>query len=378
MTRLVPSLVLALSTPFVAAQQTWHISASQLPATIAAAAPGDILLVSGEALLFSGVTIQKPLSIHGVAGAKVLAPEVLIADIARGEAVVFQGFELNGGLRVQRCAGSVLLGSLSTTTGVRMSIEDSIDVAVESCRLAPASPFGGSWILVSNSSVTLAQSEARAYSTGRGSVSAATPALTAVGSHVRVAQTQLSGGSSDVSPVVLPQPAVLLSASTLRLSGAASVARAGGDPIGTAVSAIDGTGTLVLDPAVTLVPSGTAAAVGSGIGVTSRAHPTTSVRPSPIGGTATVTLRGRPGDACWLLWGLPALPETFTGVLGELRIGAFLAVAAAGQLDGQGEFRLDFPVPTIPALRGIVFRWQGLTHGPAAAFLAEPGTECHR
>jgi hypothetical protein len=64
-------------------------------------------------------------------------------------------------------------------------------------------------------------------------------------------------------------------------------------------------------------------------------------------------------------------------VFGELHIGGHLTAVAAGQLDAVGTLAVTFPVPSMPILRAITLRWQGITSNAATLIWAEPATECH-
>jgi hypothetical protein len=363
------------------AQQTWRISMAQLPATVAAAAPGDVVLVSGSAtFLLPPLAITKPLSIHG-SGASFVGG-ISIEGIASNQTFVLQGVEMHGSIEVHGCAGTVLLSQLTVPTaglptGSFVKIIDSLDVALESCDLTHIGTAGIPTVTSMNSSVTVSNCTVAGSVSGRGSPGYAWPALAAINSYLRVVHSALRGGSSTASTTVRAQPAVQLEASTLRMNGFGTAAIAGVDLV-VPVSAVDGNGVLTLDPAVTLTPSRSAPAIGAGITVIQRAHPTTSMPPSSLGSIASVQTRGRAGDACAVLFGFPGLPQRVPGVLGELRIGASLTVAAITQLDGSGQFTLAFPVPNAPILRALTFRWQSITSDSVTTIWAEPATECHR
>jgi hypothetical protein len=366
------SLAIAAGPGTAVAQRTWTIDGAQFQATVAAAAPGDILLVRGVVSLFPALTIDKALHIHGVAGAQFQSFGLTIQGVPAGQSFVLQGFEITGGVRIRACAGAVLLAGLRSPVGlpgsVRLELEGCFDVSLSSCRLR------NSLVVASGSSLTISDSEILAPSLQRGSVSLPTPGITALDCFLRVARSRVIGGSSEFATAD-PHPGILMAASSLRVSGANS-AIAAGVRTGSAVSAIDGEGTITLDPAVTLTPSGGAPALGVAIRALSLGFPTTSVDPSPIGGVATIRLHGPAGSPGALVFGLPSLPETLPGILGELRV-ANPALVSFGYLDANGVLALSFGVPNDAILRGIVFRWQGIALEGAHPIWAEASTECH-
>lgn len=363
----VVSLALACQ---AAAQRTWNITAQDLPATVAAAAPGDVLLVSGTGFFLQPLRIDKPLHIHGQPGARISSvAEVAIEDIATGQAATLQNFEVAGDLAVRRCAGTVLLSNLRglITSGPQVLIDASLDAALANCRTIAT-------LRVNGSSLTVVDSQISAPSMSNRGIGTPSPALIAVNSYVRLSQSTLFGGNSD-HPSAEPLPAAALDTTTLRVSGA-DAGLVAGIRAGTPVSAVIGNGSMVLDPAATITPSGGAIGIGAGIGVTQRAHPTTSLVPTALGAVSTITLRGTPGHAGALLLGLPTLAATVPGVVGELRVAA-PALLTIGQLDASGQLTASFPVPDLPLLRALPLRWQGITSDGVTPIWAEPATECH-
>ncbi|MEZ5966077.1 MAG: hypothetical protein R3F56_19735 [Planctomycetota bacterium] len=371
LSRLTTGMVVSLTLASQAtAQQTWNIAAQDLPAAILAAAPGDVLLVSGVGFFQQPLLIDKPLHIHGQPGAQISSvAEVAIEGIAAGQAVTLQNFAVSGQLSIRRCAGTVLLSDIRglIASGPEILIDASLDTAIANCHTIAT-------LRVSGSSLTVADSQIAAPSLGTRLLGRPSPALIALNSHVRLSQSTLVGGSSEFLTAD-PYPAAALDNSTLRVSGA-DAGLVAGVRIGTPVSAVIGNGSMVLDPAATLTPSGGAGAIGTGIVVTRRAHPTTSLTPTALGAVGTITLRGTPGDAGALLFGLPTLASSVRGVVGELRLAA-PALITIGQLDASGRITFSFTVPSLPLLRGLSLRWQGITSDAVTPIWAEPATECH-
>ncbi|MBL8897561.1 MAG: hypothetical protein JNM84_08035 [Planctomycetes bacterium] len=371
----IATMLLAMATMIspAEAQRTWTITGEQFFATVQAAAPGDVLLVSGEVYAFPPQTIRKPLSIHGLPGAKFNAAIGLTIDgIPAGQTFVIQGFEMSGWLNVKACAGPVLLADLFQSNpilaSVRMSIESSFDVSLTRCAMVNCA------IAVSGSSVTFSDCAITAPSIGNRATTPPTPAIATLGSFVRFSRTRLTGGSSQYSTPG-PYPAILAASSSLRVSGRECVLTAGSSPFA-AMSAIEGDSTLTLDPAATLTPSGGAPAISAAMQVLSRAHPTTSVALSPIGGVTSVRLHGLAGRPGMLFVGLPGLPESIPGFFGELRIAQPIAVAS-GVLDANGELSISFAVSADPILRSLTLRWQGLAGDGTRPIWAEPSTVSH-
>lgn len=300
-------LASTLLSSLLTAQRTWQVTSATLQATIAAAAPGDVLLVSGGGTVPS-LTIDKALHIHVASGSSmvVIAGPLTIRGVVAGRTCVLQDFAASGSVTVRGCAGSVLLAGLLVSRAW-IVVEDCLDVSVD--RSAHYLGPGDTASLVAvRSSVTVTRLLLRAEGSRAGSSGPSLPALVAISSHVRIVQSGLIGGFSEVAGIA-PQPAIQLLASTVRISGAETGVVAGWSA-STPVSAIDGNGTLILDPAASLTAQHGAPVVGPGVTVAMRAHPTTLVTRSRIGGTSMVTVRGRAQDACVLLLGLPGLPRT--------------------------------------------------------------------
>lgn len=128
-------LVLALP---ASAGTTWIVDDdgpadfADLPQAVAGVAPGDTLIVLAGT--YSNFELSKPLSILGLPGAQVGGGKVL--DLAPGVVVTLSGlsFATNGLLRVENCAGTVVLDGLSLPKASATFL-GSMDVRLRGCSL---------------------------------------------------------------------------------------------------------------------------------------------------------------------------------------------------------------------------------------------------
>jgi hypothetical protein len=157
------------------------------------------------------------------------------------------------------------------------------------------------------------------------------------------------------------EPAVVLDGGHVVVANAAppdhSVAAGTGATLTLPVSAVAGTGTLLVDPAIVLtafagtppVAPGVSVVVADAAGLTAAGH--------ALGTTATITLRSRPNDPMLIAAGLPsaALPLPF----GPLFLApSTLVFLAAGTQNAGGSTSLPLPMPGNPLLQGFALALQ--------------------
>lgn len=348
---------------------------TNLPPAISAAADGDLIFVRRGN--YFGATTGKALTILGD-GARfdISSTGFTVSALPAGRDFVLRGFLFDGfgtQLTVQNCAGRVLLDGLrmnpvpsSVTRGPALSISNSALVTIHDLTAtgSPAVVATSSTVHITNSSLT-----------GLSAVLSplrfeAQPGLRVTGSRVDISNSGLAGGDGVVSgfTFAFPSPALVADNTDLRLRGSVTALRAGGGTL--SASALSGNlGSLRLDPAVTLTPSGTAPRIAGTITVQTTTLPALSAFFAGLGFHVTLDLSAPPGDAAALFIGPPydLLPLPLFG--GELGIDpARLTLVHSGPTDPTGHLRLSILVPNNPALRGSSWAWQGLAGNATRGF----------
>lgn len=234
---------------------------SDLPAAIAAADPGDTLLVAPGT--YSSFVLSKGLRIIG--GPNVAAGGILSAwsvrNLPAGESVVIREVHTSNPLFSARVSldgneGQVHLENLRIDGGV--DISDSQQVTLHRVLATGSTPGGAA---VTNSSVLFSRSTLQ----GLGSVGFRTPGLQCSGSDVIFAEGVCRGADDGFRTD--PGPGLRIDGGTVTVTGdAGTTVSAGGSAVGIAAPAIDAvSGSLRIDPAVTLVATGgSSAIVGDG------------------------------------------------------------------------------------------------------------------
>jgi hypothetical protein len=230
-------------------------NSTDLPAAIAAAAPGDVLVVKPGN--YSGFTLSKGLTIVGESGVNV-TPAVTIANVAAGEVAVLSRIALRRA-NVFDCVGAVVIDQSTFLSSVPPSafyapamvqVRTSADVRFQRCEIRGTRGItnGG---LQSGGGVALAAVASRVELTGcqvfggDGSTlpdcSGATPGwgATAVycsqSSRVHIALSSVTGGNGGTPAAGCPTPAgngghgiTMIEDSTVIVAGLPAIAVAGG------------------------------------------------------------------------------------------------------------------------------------------------------
>ena len=139
--------------------------------------------------------------------------------------------------------------------------------------------------------------------------------------------------------------------------------------------AIVGSGTLVLDPHVRVIPNGTASPIAPGVTVTMRTIPSLRALGGPVGGTVVVDLFAPAGGPYLLLVGLPTPPVPLTTLHGSLWVHGLVPVES-GSIPAVGRTATTVHVPSGAELFARAFTWQAL-HGAATSgriALSNPST----
>lgn len=255
-------------------------------------------------------------------------------------------------------------------------IEGSNQVAVDDCRLNGYPP-----ILVRDSTLLAADSECVGGDgfSGHGSHEAGA-AVHAERSRVVLSRCVLRGGNVPLINFGNAQPALMGTTVDWTVHGVVGNTIEAGVNFtsGAPQTAVGGTGTLVIDPRVAILPSNGGPPVGPGVTRTDRAMPSLHVSGAPIGGTVTLNLASTAGDLFGITLGVSG-DAVSLGPLGTLwhdPLGPYLVVAV-GVLPANGNYNAFFPVPRDDNLVGRRFVWQALAGMPGGLLLSNPASYVH-
>ena len=200
-------------------------------------------------------------------------------------------------------------------------------------------------------------------------------ALSVTDSRVDLVETTVVGGNGwsttqwflPPGPIQFPaEAAVTSSNSQWVVRGSAQQAVAGGvlPAAGAALpaatlDAVVGSGSARIDSAIPVfgaVSGGMQITVGSQLRLTSNMP--------VLGGVASATCHAPSGSSVAVALGLPAPASTIPGLADPVWLGGNFGVAF-GSAGVGGLFSVGFPVPSVPAVRGVPFVWQAAEIGPA-------------
>lgn len=367
------------------AQRTWIVDVANgpgthftnLPPAITAAADGDLILVRSGT--YFGASTGKALTILGE-GARLdfMSGTFTVAALPAGRDFVLKGFVFDGWgpqVSVQNCEGRVLLDDLTmtpfqhpVTAGPAISIHNSRLVTVHgvSALGSPALLANASTVHVTNSTLSGPNAVLSPFRLE------AQPGLRVIGGRIDLTNSGLRGGNGVIGSglnFALPSPALVADGTSLRLAGSSTALTAGGAAL--SASALFGTlGSLRLDPAVVLTPSGSATPIGGTIAVQTTTLPALSALGARRGGTVTIDLFAPAGDIAALVVGQPAdlLPLPMFG--GELGIdpARMLPVLSAAVAPNR-HLTVGVPIPDNIALRGSNWVWQSLSGNTTRGFV---------
>lgn len=376
----------ALSAALTAQGRVWIVDAANgaganftdLPAAEAAAAPTDVLVVRPGT--YSAFTTSKGIDVLGVPGQTIvtssIVSQMVVSGLPAGQTFSAHGLNLAGQATlppratISGCAGVVNLqriepaGSAPNAAETHVVVHDCAFVSMLECGLTAStvSPFA---LSTDGSNVSIVGSRLfgrYGFSDPRVGMWSATPALTVMsGSRVFLASTTLRGGDgAAVWPYLgtyLPsEAAAVLSGGRLVVGSAASldgILSAGtGATTTLPVSAIAGTGTLLLDSAALLSSYAGAPAVAATVTATIAPVPGLRASGETLGGIAAVVLRSSPGAPFVIAAGLPA--PALALPYGPLFLApASLIYLATGFQNGGGSTTVSVPLPANPSMRGF-------------------------
>ncbi len=367
-------LLLTLQAP---AQSTWIVDASGAPdadftsiqAAVDAAADGDrILIRAGQYHGFE--IVGKGLALHGEAGVQLSATGTLHVVGTQPDQTVtisdvhVRGVSIGSGQGATDCRGRVVLERILfdalTTRPTFARCEDvrarfvdlRLPLRVVDSRLAASDsrfqagllyPLGGVGMDIGNSDVTLARCEVSgSLATGFG----------------------------------IAHPAVRLASSSLRLTGDESSTFTASPGTTLTTHAIDGTGSVVRDPRVSLLSTGGAARVAPSLLDTVVPIPDLQVLgDTRAGNRVSVRLRGVEGEIWGLMVGLPGAPVQLPGIGGAIDYTTPI-VALQGVFGTEPVWLSYTAVSGLPP--GFAFCWQAIASEPGGTWQHSNSETCAR
>lgn len=363
-------------------------------AAVDAATHGDLIAVragwyeeftadKGVAILAEPGTTIAPRTIAG-------RPAIHIDGLPAGTRFTLQNVGIrdafSGGILATDCDGEIVLENVSgrlqgawmwATSTPFMSADNAARIVLSRCHLvgAPAVRLSHCTLLASDSKCIGGDGFG-----GHGEFAAGV-GVDAADSVVVLSRCTLEGGDITVGRGYFldAQPALRSLRSTWTITGLPGSTITAGLEGTLPVSAIDGTGTIEIHPAIRLVPQNGAPAVAAGITLRTVPVPSLSARGDAPGGTVEVDLFSAPGDTVMLAAGFLGARTTLPG-LGDFWLDSArgVVVAAAGVQDASARFPLRLPVPASAALLSVSITWQGVALPPAGpARLSNPATYVH-
>ncbi|MCB9876201.1 MAG: hypothetical protein H6835_01255 [Planctomycetes bacterium] len=335
---------------------------TDLPAAIAAVPDGAVLLV--RAGNYSSFTIQQKgltvLGDPGVTFGDVTAGSIEVRDLTASQRVFVRGFDGHGAstFLCSDCAGPVVFDHVSDTLGgdVHMEVSSCSQLMIVGCSILGRQ---------SESALTATDSDVVAVGcTLRGGGQLfVRAAVWCYGGRLQLTDTAITGGTSSFG---VGGHALRLVGGEARIDGASALVAGSGPSPATLGYAVSGTGTLRVDPGVTLY--GKALGIEATIASTTLDLPALHGEGGQLGGTAQATLSGAASQLGVVALGLPGAPISSGG---DEQWITTPVVITFGVLSGP--VAAAFAIPTQPNLRGATLGWQGAAlDGSGALTLSNP------
>jgi hypothetical protein len=262
-------------------------------------------------------------------------------------------------IRIADCPGQVVLERIVdgvTSIGMR-SISNSAQVVLNRCVIPRVNVTGGS--------VTMLDSVALGTTGLFG-----TPALVLTDTVAHLSRCSIASADA-----LVPAAGIVAINSLVHITGDGSGSIRGGTGSTAGKPAIDGTCTVILDDDVTLVPSGTAPAVGAGVNLVMATIPSLRVAGEVIGATVTVDVFAEPQDVFVLMAGLLGTPVPIPLFQGQYWLHPLATVVVlTGTIDATGQVAVGYTVPNDPAFLGATTAWQAVTGVGGSWTLSNPAT----
>ena len=347
-----------------------------LPAAVAAAKNGDRLHVRAGS--YTGFVTDKGIAVLGEPGSRINAvvrtgTAVRIANLGKNRSFRLSGFLLARSTSIihaprgvlfiaEDCRGSVHLERVVGQLGPTLERVPAARIArCDEATLAQCKFRGNPAVDVKLATFFATGTECIGTHglAGHGEVDAGA-GIRAERTHGVLSRCFVVGGNLilGISPRVRPQPGITSLSSTWTITGESGTSIRGGTGSPPA-SAIDGTGTVTLDPVVRLIPAKGAPPVGAGITLKRAGIPSLRALGAPLKGTVRLEILSRPKDIAVLFAGVLGPRIRLAGV-GDLWLDPRRSFfVAAGTTDRAGRFGLGLRVPGDLGLFGARISWQG-------------------
>jgi hypothetical protein len=345
-----PLAVLSLAAGALA--QTFIVDAANGPGTnfteiaaaVAAVPDGSKLEVRAGAYQTFSIS-GKGLSVFCIGAVTLTGPQgIQVSGTSAAQTVVIRGVQLFGTIQLVQCQGAVVLEHLSVLPlflppMLMLRVYDCAQVHVADCMFTGGSPA----VEATNSTVMLRGTTLRGGNT-----------LHAYSSAVDFVDCVQQGGTG-----ILGTPAMFLQGGSARLVGGSVSANHG--------PCISGVGTVRVDPTTILTP-GISFPV-SNVPLAVASMPSVVASDGPLGGVVTTAMRVPVGEFGGLLVGLPGTPWSYPGIADPIWLLPGSEAVCALTVVG-APLLVTFAIPNVPAMRGMRFGWQGISHGAASGFQA--------
>ena len=293
---------------------------TDLPAAVAAANPGDVLRVRPGT--YTPFTINKGISILGepsVVVGNLFNWQCLVTGVPATETVVLARLSFFPcDLRIEHCAGPVLIQDVSVSMGVAVRSGGQVQISGSTLKGLPGFGAGTPPLDVANSVVAITDSSldgGAASGRGHGWMNFASPGVQTSASSVSLSRCRVTGGRGFLGGLAPSFPAVSSQSSTIWLYGTGGEAVQAQGPDAVPGISLSG-GALVMDQVVPVSGFGGALPiVGTGT-VTRTWLPSLQVRSAPPGGSLWTGLFSPVGDLVLQVVSTPMAPlSATTGLL---------------------------------------------------------------
>lgn len=375
------------------AQTTWFVDAlgggnfTDIPPAIAAASPGDHILVLGTAT-YSAFVVDRGVDVEAVTRAR--APTIEVVGVPAGQSARVAGFDVNasGGavaVAVRNCQGGVILSDLqmvgtlyqTTTAHPGLEVVDAARVFVDRGYYRGQASSGG------DSGLRMLRSRAAVYGTsfvGGVSVSSSSssgnsgrPGISAGdGCHLLLDQVTARGGNASSGSIVGGNGGDGLSVSITAQAVAAGQCTLQGTPAGYGSFISGNPGCAITGPV-----RYTQDCVRTGATTGATAIPDRAVLRGQasvaIGTPLTFTAQGSANQGVWLLLDVRHDHVPVAGLDGALVVTANAASLGLLTIDSSGVGSWSLALPNTPLLAGLDVFCQGLCLAGGAPVLMAPG-----
>jgi hypothetical protein len=301
-------------------------SFTDLPAAVAAANPGDVLLVRSDGGSYSSFVTGKGLTITADIGQAVLRTDItgplVVTNLPAGQQFTLRGFLVGPRnttgpiIQAANCSGRVLLHSLEVGLGVpSIAIQSCAGVLLQESRVLGGYPSVGAQA----STVEFVSATLQGGSADARFNQASAPAAILAQCQAVLTACQASGGLG--SGAMPPSPALVLSNSSVDAGAIGGLGALRAGPTG-----INGTGsspavtgqssTMRRDPAMPVLATGPVPAI-VGVSAATAQFPGLMLD-THLRSVITITARDIPNVAQVLLVGLPGGPRPIAGIAGSL------------------------------------------------------------